>query len=167
MSDAAGNVARQMLQVAETGGLPSDALTVSPELAEAEKKLFVAVIRHFDAIGKNALSIEEISSVFTFFFAKAAEAATDALAGTPVREISLLGLLDGKAPLECAPEIALFFHGCSFPSDCAETFLNRMEEDGFGADTTAAGIPLFLLLEALKWEFRIAVSAAFDIAGKK
>ena len=155
MNEAAEFAARTIVDRARENGYLDGALSSIPELAEEEKKLFIRMFgelkRHLSAAGRAELTPDEVSSLFTFMLAKAAELVVFHLAGKQ-EEVSLLGMFDGKIPVYADDRVLGFCRSCTWPREAAEAFLAMPPEDG--ADDPAD--PLLMLFEALKWSFRIS-----------
>ena len=154
MNEAAQAVAQTMVDCARENGYMDGPLASIPELAEEERKLFIRMFgelrTHLKRAGRGELLQEEISSLFTFVFAKAAEAVELYLAGKR-EDVSMLGMFDGKIPLYADDRVLVFCRKCTWPKEAAEAFLDRAPEDA-----AEGGDPLLELFEALKWAFRIS-----------
>ncbi len=154
MNQAAQFAAQTMVDCARENGYLDGPLSNIPALADEEKKLFIRMFgelkNHLQKTGSHTLSPDEISSLFTFTLAKAAELVAFYLGGKR-EEVSLLGMFDGKVPLYADEEVLGFCKECSWPKEAAEAFLavppENVPED---AD------PLLVLFESLKWAFRIS-----------
>ena len=143
--------ARCIIETARELELLNSPVAVSNELAEAEKKLIVQMIqkmdRHMKTHGEE-LSPDEISSLFTFVFAKAAEAVTN-MFNHKEQQFDLLGMFDGRIPLYADDAITAEFKSSQFPALCAQNYLEFTENE---AETLAGCDPLLLLFEALVLE---------------
>ena len=130
------------------------AITVDERLAEAEKELMLKIITKVkEKDGGTTLAADEVSSMFTFVYARAAEAVTN-LANNQKNDFDMMGLFDGKVPI-CAEEILTgFFKKLDFPTVCARKFWGYYEEGLDGCD------PLLALMECLKWCFRLSCHLA-------
>lgn len=154
MNDTARNVAQVIINSARENGFLAGTLTVIPELADAEKKLFVRMLAHVHSrrasstSTRQELSIDEISSLFTFVLAKAAELVTW-YAGGKLEEPVLDGMLDGKIPLYADDRLTAFCKQCRWPEVAAAALIS------FAAPKDSD--PLLVLMEGLKWSFRISV----------
>ena len=97
----AQHAAMVVIEAAKKGELIDGPVFTAPELAEAEKELILKIL---NAVAEkrrrdgDALDDETVSSMFTFVFARAAEAVTNYANSRP-NEFSMMGLFDGKAPL--------------------------------------------------------------------
>ena len=132
------------------------AIAVDPRLAEAEKQLMLKIMSAVSEKSRNSnqqLSSDEISSMFTFVYARAAEAVTN-LANNQENNFDMLGLFDGKIPL-CAEDILTgYFKKLDYPAVCAGKFWSYYEE---GLDNSDPSLALF---ECLKWCFRMSCHLA-------
>ncbi len=138
-------------------------VATAPALADSEKELFLRMFRHLAerrATGVNELSSDEISSLFTFVFARAAEAVTNMVNGRP-DDFSMLGMFDGKVPIYADDRITGAFKLSEWPQNAARAYWEWYEIE---ADAVARrGIdPVLPLFEALKWMFRISSHLAIE-----
>ena len=129
-------------------------IAVDERLAEAEKELMLKVMSAVkERKSDGVLSADEISSMFTFVYARAAEAVTN-LANNQPNNFDMMGLFDGKVPL-CAEDILTgHFKKLDFPTVCARKFWKYYEE---GLDNSDPALALF---ESLKWCFRLSCHLA-------
>ena len=154
--------ARCVVETARDLGLLDGPMAVSKELAEAEKSLFVqmfqAVDRHLQQRG-DTLTPDEVASLFTFVFAKAAEAVTD-MFNHKEHVFDLTGMFDGRIPLYADDAVTAEFKTSEFPSRCAADYLDFTEKE---AEALRGCPPWLLLFEALKWCFRIGCHCAVTV----
>jgi hypothetical protein len=115
-----------------------------------------AEIRNRFGENSGELHPDEVSSMFTFVFGKAAEAVTNMYNNQPDK-FELNGMLTGQIPVYAEDKITEKFKASSFPSECAEKYLAWSEQCANAAD------PVLLLFEALKWCFRLSCSYAISI----
>ncbi len=154
--------ARCMIDTARAAGILSGALSVSPRLADAEKALFIKMLAAVDERRKkhgDSLEADEVSSLFTFVFAKAAEFVTN-MYNHKEDKIELTGMFDGRIPIYADDRITIEFKSSAFPFNCAENYLQWVENDSqylIGCDM------VLLLFEALKWCFRLSCHYAVAI----
>ena len=129
-------------------------IAVDERLAEAEKELILKIMAKVkEKCSGGELSADEVSSMFTFVYARAAEAVTN-LANNQKNDFDMMGLFDGKVPI-CAEDILTgFFKKLDFPTVCARKFWSYYEE---GLDECD---PLLALMESLKWCFRLSCHLA-------
>lgn len=129
-------------------------IAVDERLAKAEKELMLKVMAAVkERKSSGELTSDEVSSMFTFFYARAAEAVTN-LANNQENNFDMMGLFDGKVPL-CAEDILTgYFKKLDFPTVCASKFWEYYEEGLDGAD------PALALFESLKWCFRLSCHLA-------
>ena len=76
-SVAAQAAAMTVIETAKKDGLLSGPVATAPELAESEKELFLEMFRKLaerQGTAAKSLTSDEISSLFTFVYARAAEA---------------------------------------------------------------------------------------------
>ena len=154
MNEAARSVGALIIGAAQEHGFLEGPLTVIPELAEEEKKLFVRMIAELSrrrAFSGDELTVDEISSLFTFVLAKAAELITCHVNGK-MDEPALDGMFDGKIPLYADDRLTGYCKQCHWPETAATAFVNF--------DIPRGADPLLMLFEALKWSFRISVHLA-------
>lgn len=154
----AQGAALSVIEVARSAGYIDGPVAVTPALADSEKTLFCSM---FSAVGErrqggnHELSPDEISSMFTFVFARAAEAVTNMFNRQPDK-FEIMGLFDGKVPIYAAEELTGYFKKLTFPTDCAsaywEWFHNQALPEGLD--------PILPLFEALKWTFRLSCHIA-------
>ena len=158
--------ARCIIDTARSLELLNSPLSVSPRLAETENILFVqmlAAINEHRKIHGNTLQADEISSLFTFVFAKAAEAVTN-MYNNQEDKFELTGMLDGRIPIYADDSITAEFKSSPFPFTCAENYLQWVEND---AQYLTDVDPVLLLFEALKWCFRISCHLAVTVVENK
>ena len=147
--------ARCIIETARQQGLLDYPVAVSNELAEAEKTLIVKMFQQMDEhIKRNGeeLTPDEISSLFTFVFAKAAEAVTN-MFNHKEQTFDMAGMFDGRIPLYADDAVTTEFKSSEFPALCAANYLDFA---GNNAGELAGSNPLLLLFEALKWCFRLS-----------
>ena len=158
--------ARRIIETAKKLDLLNGPLNVAPELAEREKTLFLAMLNAMaDRRRKHGdeLSADEVCSLFTFVFAKAAEAVTD-MCNRQTGKVELAGMFDGQIPIYADDGITAEFKSSPFPAQCAQDYLQWVNDDAphlVGCDKT------LLLFEALKWCFRISCHLAVEIVENK
>ena len=154
--------ARCIIETARSQGLLDRPVAVSNELAEAEKMLFVKMFQkmdeHMNSCGEQ-LQPDEISSLFTFVFAKAAESVTN-MFNHKEQNFDLTGMFDGRIPLYADDAVTAEFKSSKFPFLCAQNYLEFTENE---ADALAGCDPLLLLFEALKWCFRLSCHLAVTV----
>ncbi|MDD3886183.1 MAG: hypothetical protein PHI35_04880 [Victivallaceae bacterium] len=150
-SAAAQGAAMTAISAARQLEIFDSALTVDPALAEAEKHLLVQLLKQVHAHG--SLSHDEMASLFTFVYAKAAEAATGLFNGK-IGDFEMTGVFDGKASIAADERlIGIFKQRCDFPALCAENFIDWAATEPAVRNCPDPMLPLF---EALKWVFRIS-----------
>ena len=158
-SIAAQAVAKCVVETAVAHNLITGPVAISPRLAEAEKELIVKMLaeirKHF---GENSgeLHPDEVCSMFTFVFGKAAEAVTNMYNNQPDK-FELTGMLSGQIPVYAEDKITESFKSSPVPSACAENYLSWSSQNANAAD------PVLLLFEALKWCFRLSCNYAVSI----
>ena len=155
-------VARCIINTARSQGLLNSPVAVSNELAEAEKVLIVKMFQQMDEHMKthgDELAADEVSSLFTFVFAKAAEAVTN-MFNHKEQQFDMAGMFDGRIPLYADDAVTAEFKSSQFPMLCAQNYLEFTEEQ---ADILAECEPLLLLFEALKWCFRLSCHLAVTV----
>lgn len=163
---AAQCAAKCIVDTAAGCGLIDGPVAISPHLAEAEKELIIKMLQKLRAeFGENSgeLQPDEISSLFTFTFGKAAEAVTNMYNHQPDK-FELTGMLGGQIPVYAEDSITEKFKSSDFPSACAENYLNWCETN---SALIAAADPVLLLFEALKWCFRLSCNYAVTIVENK
>ena len=160
---AAQAAAKCVVETAVAHGLISGPVAISPRLAEAEKELIIkmlAKIRKHYGENSGELHPDEVSSMFTFVFGKAAEAVTNMYNRQPDK-FELTGMLSGQIPVYAEDKITEVFKSSPFPAACAENYLNVSSQFTNSAD------PVLLLFEALKWCFRLSCGYAIAIVEDK
>ena len=128
-----------------------------------EKELIIKMlseIRSRFGENKGELHPDEVSSMFTFVFGKAAEAVTNMFNGQ-ANEFEMLGLFDGKIPFYTDDDLTAYFKKLTFPVDCAQAYWDWYHSDYQGNDTD----PILPLFEALKWTFRLGCHIAITHKG--
>ena len=161
MDEKALKIGRMMIDCAvEHGYFDGVNLDMVEELAEVEKNMFIELFRRLDKyqrdVGRNELSTDEISSMFSFVFARSVEAVVNFYNGN-AQEIDYMGLFDGKIPFYSDDRLTGFVKKSLFPRDMAEGFLNFMSED-----ENAVFEPVLALFEALKWTWRFSQHLALQ-----
>lgn len=156
---------RCIIETARSQGFLDEPVMVSPRLADAEKvliiKMFPAMEEHCKTCGES-LHPDEVSSLFTFVFAKAAECVTNFCNGKE-DNFELTGMFDGRVPIYADDNITTAFKSSQFPFLCAANYLEWTEAD---AENLRDCDPLLLLFEALKWCFRLSCHYAMQIVEK-
>jgi len=168
MENFASLVAMSVIHTAEHDGYLTGPLTVLEALAEPEKELCIGMLKqlHLHLNRANCLELtgEEIVSIYTFVLAKAAEAVSAVVNGNPM-ELELLGMLDGKVPYYCDPRLESFCHATTLPGDFAKTFHDFNLH--YGDALTKEGVePVLVLMESLKWTWRICVHVCYELLKK-
>ncbi|MBQ9775010.1 MAG: hypothetical protein IJW17_03115 [Lentisphaeria bacterium] len=152
-----------VVETAKNAGLLNGPITVAPMLAEAEKELF---LKMFEAVncrradGIDSIHPDEISSMFSFVFARSAEAVTNMFNGQ-ANKFEMLGLFDGKIPFYTDDDLTAYFKKLTFPADCAQAYWDWYHTD-YQDNGTDPVLPLF---EALKWTFRLGCHIAITHKG--
>ena len=154
--------ARCIIETARELELLDGPLTVAPELAEREKALFLAMFSAFEEHRKThgeQLTEDEVASLFTYVFAKAAEAVTD-LYNHQTGKVDFSGMFGGPVPVYADDRITAEFKESRFPATCARNYLQWVTDDG---PYLAECDRTLLLFEALKWCFRLSCHFAVTI----
>ena len=163
---AAQAAAKCVVDCAVSNGLISGPVATSPRLAEAEKELIIRMlseIRSRFGENKGELHPDEVSSMFTFVFGKAAEAVTNMYNNQPDK-FELTGMLGGQIPVYAEDAVTEKFKSSDFPAACAENYLNWNDSN---SALTASSDPVLLLFEALKWCFRLSCNYAIETVEKR
>ena len=152
-SQDALRIAHALADCARDGGFLTGPLVTAPELAEAEKSLFLRMFaelpRHSAGIVDGKLSEEQLTSLFTFVFAKAAETAAQFYEGVSEIRLDTEGMFSGHIPIAAGELLNEYGAELDFPSRCMEVFMELASETPFSA-------PLYALFEALKWCYRLS-----------
>lgn len=157
-SIVAQQAALVVVECARERGFLNGPVESAPELADSEKKLMLKIFAAIAEKRKNdgdGLDSDTVSSMFCFVFARAAEAVT-AYANRQPDEFSMLGLFDGKAPVYADERLTGYFKGLDFPGACAQSFWDWMHSGTAPAEAD----PLLVLMESLKWCFRLSCHIA-------
>ena len=165
---AAQAAAKCIIDTASQLELLDGPIATAPELAEAEKELIIKMMaelkrRSGEGESEVALEPDEVSSLFTFVFAKAAEVVTN-MYNHQENKFELAGMLDGKIPVYADDKITEEFKRSPFPFTCAENYLAWYDAEG---DLLGDNDPVLLLFEALKWCFRLSCHLAIVIVEDK
>ena len=98
---------------------------------------------------RNEFTLDEISGVFTFVFAKSAEAVTNYL-NKADQKFEFWGIFDGKVPVYTDETLTGELKKSLIPNVMAQTFIDFIEENpDFQKNAKLA------LFEALKWTWRL------------
>ncbi|MBR7139678.1 MAG: hypothetical protein IKD44_09045 [Lentisphaeria bacterium] len=147
-----------IINAARERGYINGPLITAPELGEIEKQLFMkmfAALPGSDRISNCSLETEQMSSLFTFVFAKAAETAAQLYEGVDKVELDTEGMFSLSVPIAAGELLNNYSADLDFPSVCLEHFLELSEEEEFSE-------PFYSLFEALKWCFRISFHIFWD-----
>lgn len=147
-----------IINAAKERGFIDGPLITAPELGEIEKQLFVkmfAALPGSDKITDCALTAEQMSSLFTFVFAKAAETAAQLYEGVDAVELETEGMFSLSVPIAAGELLNNYCADLDFPAVCLERFLKLSEEEDFSE-------PFYSLFEALKWCYRISFHIFWD-----
>lgn len=160
MDDNALRVAKAMIASAAAGGyFDGKNLDLVEELADPEKEFFVEMFRRLDKYraetGRDELIADEISSMFSFVFARSVEAVVN-FCNDNKQEFDYMGMFDGKIPFYADDNLTSYVKKSLFPRDMAAAFLDFMSDEGTDLD------PLLSLFEALKWTWRISQHLALQ-----
>jgi hypothetical protein len=161
MDEKALKIGRMMINCAvEHGYFDGVNLDLIEELAEVEKGMFIELFRRLDKYqketGRNELTSDEISSMFSFVFARSVEAVVNFYNGN-AQEIDYMGIFDGKIPFYSDDRLTGFVKKSLFPRDMAEGFLNFMD-----GEKDSNSEPVLALFEALKWTWRFSQHLALQ-----
>ena len=147
-----------IINAAKERGLIDGPLITAPELGEIEKRLFLkmfAALPGSDKISDCQLSPEQISSLFTFVFAKAAETTAQLYEGVQEVELDTDGMFSLSVPIAAGELLNSYSADLDFPAVCTERFFELSEEEDFSE-------PFYSLFEALKWCYRISFHIFWD-----
>ncbi|MBO5790876.1 MAG: hypothetical protein J6S54_00215 [Lentisphaeria bacterium] len=147
-----------IINAARERGYINGPLITAPELGEIEKQLFMkmfAALPGSDRITNCSLETEQMSSLFTFVFAKAAETAAQLYEGVEKVELETDGMFSLSVPIAAGELLNSYSADLDFPTVCLERFLELSEEEDFSE-------PFYSLFEALKWCFRISFHIFWD-----
>ena len=147
-----------IISAAKERGLIDGPLITAPELGEIEKRLFLkmfAALPGSDKINDCQLSPEQISSLFTFVFAKAAETTAQLYEGVQEVELDTDGMFSLSVPIAAGELLNNYSADLDFPSVCTERFFDLSAEEDFSE-------PFYSLFEALKWCYRISFHIFWD-----
>ncbi|MBE6384706.1 MAG: hypothetical protein E7048_03465 [Lentisphaerae bacterium] len=148
----AQKVARAIVLLARERGFIDGQLATAPELGEIEKQLFLkmfAELRANEKIADCTLSGIQMSALFTFVFAKAAETAAQIYEGVTNIELDTEGMLSVNVPIAAGELLNSYGAELDFPDICMARFVELSQEPEFEN-------PFFSLFEALKWCYRIS-----------
>lgn len=154
----AAAVARTMIAEAQRRGwlVPGESVLTAPELAEAEKELFLRMFaelkNHLRRSGRTTLAEDEIASLFNYAFGKGAEQAYNYLSGQK-QEFDVAGMFQSRVALYVDDRLMNFLKSSTAAAELGAAFLDFQRSGG-------AGEPVLALFEALKWTLRIAVHLA-------
>ena len=160
MNENAMLVGKAMINCAvENGYFDGVNLDLIEELAEVEKNFFIEMFRRLEKYRtdnkRNELNTNEISSLFSFVFARSVEAVAN-YNNDSKQDFDFMGMFDGKIPFYSDDKLISFAKKSLFPKFMAEGFLNFMEENGSDIN------PLLALFEALKWTWRFSQHLAIQ-----
>ncbi len=123
------------------------------DLAEVEKKFFMDLMVKTDEYllrnNRKELSIDELSSLFTFVFAKSAEAVTNYL-NKAEQKFDFWGIFDGKVPIYTDETLTGELKKSLIPGVMAQAFIDFVADNPEYEEN-----PKLTLFEALKWTWRI------------
>lgn len=161
----AQEVARNVVDCGRRCGLLEQEIFVEPDWAVKEKALLIDVLKELYEYSRihQDLQPDEMSSVFTFIFAKAAEVITNWV-NKKEEKIRMQGLLDGCVPLYADDTITEEFKKSLFPSQCAQEYLMWSQAR---AQQIAQYDSVVVLGEALKWTFRLGCHYAWKIVQRE
>ena len=160
MNENAMLVGKAMINCAvENGYFNGVNLDLIEELAEVEKNFFIEMFRRLEKYRtdnkRNELNTNEISSLFSFVFARSVEAVAN-YNNDSKQDFDFMGMFDGKIPFYSDDKLISFAKKSLFPKFMAEGFLNFMEENGSDIN------PVLALFEALKWTWRFSQHLAIQ-----
>jgi hypothetical protein len=155
----AQKAARIIVAAARERGFLDGPLTTAPELGEIEKKLFLKMFSALVSEGKvsdGTLSGIQMSALFTFVFAKAAETAAQIYEGVTDIELETEGMLSANVPIAAGELLNAYGAELDFPDVCMARFIELSQEPDFEE-------PFLSLFEALKWCFRLSCHLAVTV----
>ena len=148
----AQKAARAIVMLARERGYINGPLATAPELGEIEKNLFLkmfAALRANEKISDCSLTGVQMSALFTFVFAKAAETAAQIYEGVSNVELETEGMLSVNVPIAAGDLLNSYGAELDFPDICMARFVELSQEPDFEE-------PFLSLFEALKWCYRIS-----------
>lgn len=149
---SARKAAAVIVTAARERGYIDGALNTAPELGDIEKKLFLKMLTNLPASGKVeecSLTGIQMSALFTFVFAKAAETAAQIYEGVDNIDLEVEGMLSASVPIAAGELLNTYGAELDFPDVCMARFIELSQEPDFEE-------PFLSLFEALKWCFRIS-----------
>lgn len=162
-------IARIMIDAARRRRFLPEQLAVAPELAESEKNILVLLagrIREFSAVREHAaLDQDEVQSLFTYIYARSAEAVTAWLSGKPFMP-KTEGMFSGCTPFEAEEKLIDYLKSKPLADCMYGAFADWCERNPEFCERNDIH-PLLPLLEALKWTFRIAAGMVVEFFEKK
>lgn len=163
------DVARAMIEAARKHKFMPETLPVAPELAEMEKNLLVLLagkIKEYSSLrDEAALDHEELQSLFTYVYARSAEAVGAWLGGNPFLPSSE-GMFNCRTPFQAEEKLIELLKSRHLAECMYVTFCDWCERN----PTFCAqhGIhPVLPLLEALKWTFRFGTAIVITFFEQK
>ncbi len=154
-------VARAMVGAARREGylVEGEPMLSSPELAEAEKILFVKMFaelkRHLREAGRMELAEDEIAALFNFAFGKGAEQAYNYLSGQKP-EFDIAGMFQPRVALYVDDRLMNFLKNTPAAAVLGGAFVDHQRQHP-GEE------PILALFEALKWTSRIGAHLALGL----
>ena len=160
MDEKAMMIGKAMILCAvENGYFDGVNLDLIEELADVERDLFIGMLRRLEKYRfdskRDELTVDEISSMFSFVFARSVEAVVNFYNGNK-QELDYMGMFDGKILFYSDDKLTGFVKKSLFPKQMAEGFLNFMTENNEEID------PVLALFEALKWTWRLSQHLAIQ-----
>lgn len=158
-SNLAKEIALCIIQVARDTQVLTGEFYTCEEFTTIEKKLFLMMMMEFNYLNlqDSELAADEISSLFTFAFARGVETACTLTAGQEVK-LSLEGMLEGRMQMSANEDLIVKVKESKFPVTAAEKYLDWFDEKSDEVKNN----PLLCLFEALKWTFRFGCHFASD-----
>jgi len=166
MENNAQTVAAVIVKAALEHGYIEPTMATIEELADVEKalflKMFSALETHRERTGRSDLTVEEISSMFAYVYAKGAEAVTHYV-NRQKQEFDTLGLFDGKIPFCSDDRLIEHLKTLDAAAVLGGVFADWAKENRNTPDFNA----VLSLFEALKWVFRISADISIRFAEQK
>lgn len=158
------DLARTMIEAARKFGFLSSQLPVAPELAASEKNLLVLlsgkISEYVSLRGEAALEQDELQSLFTYVYARSAEAVSAWLSGNPFLP-GIEGMFNGNTPFQAEEKLIAVLKARHL-ADCMYGVFIDWNEKHADCCREYGVHPVLPLLEALKWTFRFGAGIAVE-----
>jgi len=163
------DIARALIEAARRHKFLPEVMPVAPELSECEKALMLLLagkIKEFSSLRAEAsLDQDEIQSLFTYVYARSAEAVISWLGNSPFMP-NPEGMFSGNTPFQAEEDLIKLLKARHLADCMYAAFADWCDRNPDFCSSNGIH-PVLPLLEALKWTFRFGTAIVIEFFEKK